>query len=322
MGRASGVGGRRFDEGDRVLVLNPESGGGRDTDDVRALAAGRGFAVREAEGAAVVDAARAAAEDGASLVVACGGDGTASGVVNGIAAADAFDEVAFAVVPGGTGNNFAGNVGIEGVEHAFEVIEAGEERRIDLGRATFTDADGTADERLFLNSCVAGLTADASERTSADLKRRYGPFAYVATTLGAVPTYESLPLKVEGPGDGDPWRGDALCVFIGNARGFPRGGSVRLTQANVEDGLLEVALVSDASALELAGEELLRRLFRGETANIELRSLPSVTVTTEGEPIRFSLDGEMVGAERLDVGALPRTLRVRVGERYVPDPSG
>ncbi|WP_254545912.1 diacylglycerol/lipid kinase family protein [Halomarina pelagica] len=319
MARATGSGGRG-DEGDRVLVLNPKSGGGRGTDAIGALAADRGFAVREAEGAAVVEAARGAAESGASLVVACGGDGTASGVVNGIADADAFDDVAFGVVPSGTGNNFAGNVGVGSVEQAFDVLETGEERRIDVGRVVLTDADGTTDERLFLNSCVAGLTADASERTSAELKRRYGAFAYLATTLGAVPTYESLPLRVEGPADDDPWRGDALCVFLGNARGFPRGGSVRLTQANVEDGLLEVALVSDASALELAGDELIRRLFRGETVNIELRSLPSVTVTTEGEPIRFSLDGEMVSAERLDAGTLPRTLRARVGASYVPDP--
>ncbi|MFC6834999.1 diacylglycerol/lipid kinase family protein [Halomarina ordinaria] len=317
MAPTRGTADRRVGEGSRVLVLNRASGVAA-AGTARALGVERGFVVREADGDAVVETARAAAEAGATLVVAGGGDGTVSSVVRGIAAADALDEVVLGVVPCGTGNNFAANVGVRNVTHAFEVVRSGEERRIDLGRVHVTDADVT-DERPFLNSCVAGLTADASERTSAALKRRYGPFAYVATALGAAPTYESLPLRVEGP-NGDAWRGDALCVFVGNARGLPRGGRLRLTQANVEDGLFEVALVSAAPALELAGDELLRRLFREGTANIELRSLAAVSVRSEEGPVRFSLDGEMVSANRLDAETVPRALRVRVGPGYVPTP--
>ena len=174
----------------RVLVLNPASGSGDHAETVRDLATERGFTVRETEESDdAIDFAAEAAANGASLVAAAGGDGTVNQVVRGIHRADGFGEVTLGVVPAGTGNNFAANIGIEGIERAFEIIETGERRALDVGVARTPREDEVA-EMAFVNSCVAGLTAESS--VDAESKSRLGVLAYVFETLRRVSEFESV----------------------------------------------------------------------------------------------------------------------------------
>lgn len=310
-------------DGGRVVVLNPTSGSGDHADQVRLLASEHGFDVRETQGEGdAVEFAAEAAEAGAELVAAAGGDGTVNEVVRGIWRADAFDDVTLGVVPAGTGNNFSQNVGVESIEHAFSVLDDGETRRIDLG---------VAGDRPFVNSCVGGLTADASETTDSELKANFGVLAYVLNTLREAVDFDGLELRVEPREDakseadaeseevvGSGWSGEALLVLVGNARRFPAEGR---TQADVEDGLLDVTIVERRPAVDLAGQTAVHRLLGTETENITRLKAPSLELRArQGEPISYSLDGEMTAAERLVVETRPRTLSLRVGEAYEPHP--
>ena len=104
-----------------VLIYNPSSGQEDHETQVRSLAANASLKVRctAAEGDGV-DLTREAVEDGASLVVAAGGDGTVNEVVNGLYDANALEQTVLAVIPTGTGNNFAANVGIVGLVHDLD----------------------------------------------------------------------------------------------------------------------------------------------------------------------------------------------------------
>lgn len=297
---------------DRVLVLHPDSGSGDHAAVVRSLASEHGFDVRETEAAGdAIEFARDAADAGASLVAAAGGDGTANEVVRGLWDADALDDVALAVVPAGTGNNFAGNVGVDGIEHAFEVIESGRTRRIDVG---------LANGRPFLNSCVAGLTADASAETESDSKARLGVLAYVVTTLRALSDFDGLRLAVETDGDVERrWHGKALMVLIGNARRFP--GTGRRSQAHVEDGLQEVTIVEERPTSELLQNAGIGQLFGDGGSAFTHLETPSVSIEAlDGEELTFSLDGEIVTTDELTVETRQRRLRCFVGEAYRPIP--
>ncbi|ELY68455.1 diacylglycerol/lipid kinase family protein [Natrinema versiforme] len=298
---------------DRVLVLNPVSGSGDHVDDVAALAADHGFEVRTTEESGDAKRlAREAAPD-ADLVAAAGGDGTLNGVVNGVAAADALETTTVAVVPAGTGNNFAANIGVQGIEHTFTVIEDGRRRELDIG---------AANGRVFVNSCVGGVTAEASSETSSESKAELGVLAYVKNTLETVGEFDSLPLRVEtaaGP-DGETaraWEGEALFVLIGNCRRFT---GARTAQAHVEDGLLEVTIVEDAATANLVSGAALERLFGQESTHIVRRRTPSLTIDSREDSIEFSLDGEMLEAETLHLETTPNALEIPVGEGYQPDP--
>ena len=253
-----------------------------------------------------------AAESGVSTIVAAGGDGTVNEVVRGIRRADAFDRASLAVVPVGTGNNFAKQLGVPDVATAFDVAESGERRRLDLGQAN---------GHLFVNSCVAGLTADASSRTSPAMKQRLGVVAYLVTTLRTVSDFESLRLTVaiDGRERAPPaWTGDALGVLIGNARQF---GPRRDGPADAEDGLFDVAVVEDVPVLSLMSDAVVERVFGRDSTYITRFQARSIAVEVHHpSSVRFSLDGEIIQERRLVFENLPRTLSVAVGEGYRPTP--
>lgn len=307
----SSAGGRQ--ESDRVLVLNPVSGSQDHVDDVVKLAADYGFEVRTTSesGDATRFARRAVAD--AELVAAAGGDGTVNEVVNGIVEADALESTAVGVIPAGTGNNFATNIGIEGIEHAFEVIEDGRRRTIDLG---------IANDHSFVNSCIGGVTAEASSDTASETKRNLGVLAYVKNTLESAREFDSLPLRVETAAESDgeferAWEGEALFVLVGNCRRFT---SSRTAQADVEDGLLEVTIVEDATIPDLLGGAFLEGLFDRDSAHIVRRRTPSLTIEHRENAIEYSLDGEMLETERLNLDTKPTALEIAVGEGYRPNP--
>lgn len=302
--------------GDRVVVLNPVSGSGDHGPEVRRLAEEYGFEVvetTEEEGAAPL-AERAAAT--ASLVAACGGDGTVNETIRGLVAADALEGTALGVVPGGTGNNFAGNIGVESISQAFEVLVDGEERRIDLGTACERSSD---DDRPFVNSCICGITAEASANTDPDQKSRLGTLAYVFNGLREAQDFEPIPLRVETSDEIErTWDGEAMLVLVGNGRRFPVEGS---TQANMEDGLLDVAIIEDRPTADLVGEEAKRRLLDAEADHVTRLRTPSLDLSVDdGEDVSFSLDGEMLSASGLQLAVERRCLGLRVGEAYDPTP--
>lgn len=297
----------------RLLICNPTSGSGDHVDRVVELAGEHGFAVRRTEGEGHArELARKGAAD-VDLVGAAGGDGTINEVVNGLVEANALEDTALGVVPGGTGNNFASNVGIEGVEYAFEVIEDGERRALDLG---------VTNERAFVNSCVCGITAEASGATSSEEKERLGILAYLLKGIEQVSEFDALPLRVELGGDEQRpvrWEGEAMFVLVGNCRRFT---TARRAQADVEDGEFEVAIIEQASASDLAGEATFGGLF-GDDGNdaIVRQRAPSLSIEhRDGEAVEYSLDGEMLAAEELELRTHDRALTVAVGEGYRPDP--
>ncbi|WP_255170319.1 diacylglycerol/lipid kinase family protein [Natrononativus amylolyticus] len=296
----------------RVLICNPTSGSEDHVERVLALAREHELEARvTAEEGDATRLAREAVDAGATLVVAAGGDGTINEVVNGLKQGG-LERIALAVVPAGTGNNFASNLGVEGLEDAFEAIERDERRTIDLG---------IADDRAFVNSCVGGVTAEASGATTSEEKRALGVLAYVRETLETAAGFDPLPLRVTLGNDDEgreTWAGEAMFVLVGNARRFT---NARRAQANVEDGLFEVTIVERAPTVDLVGEAALERLFGREADHIVRRRVPSLSVESLGErPVEYSLDGEMLEATALSLETEPSTLTVIVGKSYEPDP--
>ncbi|WP_152040768.1 diacylglycerol/lipid kinase family protein [Salinigranum salinum] len=293
----------------RIVVRNPRSGDGKKTERARRIAVERGYEVLDSDGSDhTVELAREAATR-AAVVVACGGDGTLNKTVRGVREAGALDEVAVGVVPAGTGNDFADNVGIRGIAHAFDVIDTGDPRRLDLGLANGAP---------FLNSCVGGLTADASARTSRTAKRRLGTLAYVLTTLAVARNFESLRLAVSaGPERRPVWTGEALMLLVGNGRRFP---GERMRQANIEDGLLNVVVIKRAPTLDYLSRGAADQLLRRDARHLVRLKVSHLHVTHGGDPVQFSLDGEAIETAELVADIDPGAIGFYVGPSYDPAP--
>lgn len=268
---------------------------------------------RETDGAGdAISLAAAAAESGCGTVVAAGGDGTVNEVVRGVDRADALSDVDLGILPLGTGNNFAQQLGITDLETAFEVLENGPRRQLDLGQTN---------DRPFVNSCVAGLTAESSGDTSAELKSQWGGLAYVLTTLRSLSEFDSLRITID-PHDSDTttasWAGEAICVLVGNGRRFTAAGN---SQADMEDGLLDVVVIKDVSTFDLMSDRVAEHILGSDSDHIVRSKVPGLTITNHAQSdIRFSLDGEMIQQRELELGVRPTALSVAVGQAYDPTP--
>lgn len=295
----------------RRLVLNPTSGRGEHVDRAHRLAEEHGFDVVETEGPGhATGLARDAVDDGVSLLGVCGGDGTLHEVVVGLHECGGLDSVTVFVVPAGTENFVARDVGVDSMEAGFELATGGETRRIDLG---------IANEEPFVMSAITGLPADASAAATHELKRKLGPLAFVVGAVREGLAFDGLRVDVdahtpEGPVE---WSGEVLSVLVGNVRGFSRGGG----QADAEDGLLEVAIVEAMPVREVIAEAAERRLLGDDTPHVTVLRARGLDLTALGEEsVAYSLDGEIREFESVAFGVNPGALQVVVGPGYAPDP--
>src|SRR3954452_13556597 len=112
-----------------------------------------------------------AARRGVDVVAAAGGDGTVNEVVNGL---DGYD-VPLGIIPVGTANDFARQVGIPAdADHAMDVILQRKPKRVDTA---------SLNGRRFLNVSTGGVGAEATAETPAEAKASLGPVAYAITGL-------------------------------------------------------------------------------------------------------------------------------------------
>lgn len=295
--------------GSRRAVLNPTSGTGDHSARVTRLLEARGFTVDETEaGRDARRLGRRAGEQDVSELAVCGGDGTVNAVLCGLADAEAIDTVTLGVVPCGTANILGRELGIRDVRHGVEVADSGPVREVDLGYA---------DAEPFAVSCIAGLPAEASLAASSELKERFGTLAFLITGVQEAVDFDGIEIDLDATVTGGTarWHGEATCVLVGNARKFIEEGG----QADVEDGLFDVAVVDRMPASNLVAEAIGHRVLGRETPGVTHLQASELTISGT-EPITFSRDGELATHEMLRLRNEPRTLSVRVGPEYASDP--
>jgi diacylglycerol kinase (ATP) len=176
-----------------------------------------------------------ALQEGAELVFAWGGDGTVQRCIDVLAGSG----TPLAIVPAGTANLLATNLGVPGdIEGAVQTGLRGARRTIDVGRL---------DGERFAVMAGAGLDAAMIKDADAGLKDRVGRIAYVWTGADNI---RSKPFEAKIRIDGATWFDDTTsCILVGNV-GSLFGGIEAFDDAKPDDGMLEVGVVTAESALE------------------------------------------------------------------------
>src|SRR5271163_170772 len=140
------------------------------------------------------DNARCAVAAGSDTVFACGGDGTIHDVIQGLAGTP----IALAILPFGTANALAHDLGIPlRPSAAAEIAVKGNVRRIPLGRVEYEDFHGKPAARYFTVAAGIGVDAHLFYKLTADLKNRSGMAAYYLKALQLVATYNMRRFEVE-----------------------------------------------------------------------------------------------------------------------------
>jgi YegS/Rv2252/BmrU family lipid kinase len=251
-----------------------------------------------------------AAAAGAETVLAVGGDGTANETAWGLLGTS----VAFGLVPMGSGNGLARTLGIPlSPDRALSTLADAVPRAMDVGMVN---------GRPFLNVAGAGFDAQVGLDFHEHGRRggRRGVFTYVWLSVLRTLNYRAESWVLDA--GAQKFEGRAYIVAFVNGRQYG-GGAVLVPGARLDDGLLDIVVIEDAPALEIAWNA--KRLFFGTLAQYRrYRHIPaSVAVVTATNPTPHHRDGEPEGpTTRLEASILPRALRILVPCATANDPHG
>jgi len=285
-----------------ALLTNPTAGKGRG-----AAVAGRvlprlreaGYVVRNLVGRDPQEAGHLAEQcvaDGVESLVLVGGDG----MVHVAAQALAGSTTRLGLVPAGTGNDVARNLGVplRDVDAAVDIVLRGRERCIDLARVGPT---------YFVTVLCAGFDAIVNERANR-MRWPRGQMRYNLATVAELTTFHPMSYVMDL--DGEEQRFDAMLVSVGNGPSF--GGGLRITEgALLDDGLLDVVVIRPMGKIELV--RTYPKLFKGtHVHHPAYRHHRAKRITIAAPGITAYADGERIAALPLTIEIAPAALHVLV----------
>jgi diacylglycerol kinase family enzyme len=272
-------------------------------------------------------AASTAMAEGAAAVLAAGGDGT----VRSVSEAMAGTGIPLAIVPGGTGNLFARNLGLPLLdpEKVMDSVFTGFTHPVDIGWAELTQQDGTSSEHGFVVLAGMGLDADMIANTRPDLKKTVGWVAYLEGAARSLP--RAKPFRVVYQlDDGRLHSTKVHSMLFANCGALPAGIAL-MPDASLDDGTMDIAVIQPTGPLgwmgvwrkvwwdnsvlrrSRAGRRVLER--RGKEASIRyLRGQRAEAAMVS--PTSIELDGDEMGT------AVRMTCRIQQGGLSILLPAG
>ncbi len=244
---------------------------------------------------------RDAAERGAGVVAVIGGDGTVSCAANGVLGTGAV----LAVLPAGTGNDFATAIGARTLRGSVRLLADPKTASIDVVRARTVGS-----ERCFVNIAGAGFDSEVNETANAMHLNLGGTGTYVAALVKTLSRF--TPAHYDLIVDDERLTLDAMLVVVGS--GLSYGGGMKvLPDASLDDGVLDVCIVEALS--KGAFLRAFPKVFMGtHTEHPKVRMMRATSVTIEANrDMQVYADGEHVGALPASFDVMPGALQVVVG---------
>ncbi|MCL2448128.1 MAG: diacylglycerol kinase family lipid kinase [Polyangiaceae bacterium] len=304
-----------------LIIVNPSAAGGRAG---RTFPAIRGVlerrlgevdAVLTERGLHATELAAAAAGEGRRLVVAVGGDGTFHEVVNGVVAVGGDTRVG--IVPIGTGGDFRRTLGLE---HRLDVyvdaLARGRERRVDVGRASWTAPGGHVESRVFVNILSVGMGGLVDRYVAKTTKAFGGKAAYMWASARALMGIRRgrLRCRVTLAGETREEQVHAYVIAVCNGRYFG-GGMEMAPMARVDDARFEVVAMNAPS--KLAFVAFSQRIYGGRHLSVPgvvHFACDRIAIDLDNDDARdvflLDVDGEPAGRLPVTIELLPGALRL------------
>lgn len=244
--------------------------------------------------------ARQALDQGAALVIAWGGDGT----INSVASAVVHTPASLGIIPTGSGNGLARELGIPARREAAMAVALG-------GRDRVIDA-GMLNGHLFFNVAGIGFDAHVAQVFAHAAGRTRGIVAYGATTVRELFRYVPSRYVVHGDAGRVAREGEALFISMANTRQWGSGAQIA-PHARPDDGHIDFVLVDARPPVVILAQ--LWRLYNksvwriggtvtARVQEVSMAAYPAAPVHVDGEPIGL--------ASEITVRVIPGALRVRV----------
>lgn len=270
------------------------------------------FTSRPGEGTPLCQEALAA---GAQLVLAIGGDGTASEVAAGFLRSGqaAQDGPSFGLLPCGTGGDFRRSLDLPTrIRQAARAVALARPRPIDAGRLDYTGPDGRPATTYFINIASFGIGGLVDQLVNRSSKWLGGRATFLAASVRASLRYRNARVRLQLDQQ-PPQELRIYNVAVANGRYF--GGGMQVApEAALDDGLFDVVVLGDLSfpeALRLAGP-IYRgtHLGRPKVSTARARQVHAEPLDS-GEEVLLDVDGETPGRLPATFSLLPAALRIK-----------
>ncbi|MHB1355901.1 MAG: diacylglycerol/lipid kinase family protein [Anaerolineae bacterium] len=294
------------------LIVNPLAGKGHAAlvaAEVKRVFASLGVVYDYAESlhaGHAIELAQEAVQKGYDVLVAVGGDGTTHEVINGMMNSSESLGCQLAIIPAGSGNDFAAVNRIPtNIAQACQTVVKGQTRRVDIGYISIDDTI----QRYFDNTIGIGLTGLVGIETRKTPWLRGIPL-YLLALLKTV-FIHLKPIHLELQVDGIPSQKTTLMVNVANGQ-REGGGFMIAPQAKTDDGYLDLLVTDVLPRMQVLG--LIPRFMNGTHLGhhaIHVQRANNVTVTSE-DKLYFHVDGEILCeyAHRIKIQILPAHLRL------------
>ncbi|MGQ3378694.1 diacylglycerol/lipid kinase family protein [Priestia endophytica] len=288
-----------------ALILNPNAGNGKIKKELQHIkeiieSTYAPLSVyetkREGDGARLVKEL----ESKVDLIIGAGGDGTIHELINAMCKLET--RPLFAVLPGGTCNDFSRGIGMDqNIIKAAQQIATGRVEKVDIGKS---------EHQYFSNFWGIGLINEVSENIEEDSKARFGKLSYYMSTAKTITNIE--PFYVEIEGDKEEFKGEAVMVVIGNGA-FTGGLRPFFPKNHLQDSCLDVLVVTESNVQtfwklflsNFSDEKVIQEesILKFQAKHVKVTTSPAQKIDCDGERKYYTPDSIIV---------LPRFLEVIV----------
>lgn len=302
-----------------AFVVNPYSGNGRTERQWPKLATviqeqvGEFSLLKTERAGHATELVQEALREGYERIVSVGGDGTHHEVLNGF-----FDgmlpinpRAAMAILPMGTGSDLARTLNIPKGLKALPYLVSDWVTVADLGRVTFTLPEGGQKYLYFINTCHIGFGGAVVERVNRTSKKYGGHFSYFWGLLMTLFTFKLPYLQIDLNGN----QIDQICRDVIIAKGQYDGGGMHVApDAKLDNGLFEIYIIGDTTALEILMN--VRKIYRGrlmDRPDKVLHFAEARVTARSNEKVLLSIDGEQPGQLPAVIEVMPKAFRIVTG---------
>ncbi len=250
---------------------------------------------------------------GTDYLIAAGGDGTMSEVINGIMQVERSkrENLIVGLYPFGSGNDFARTLKLsKKLSDLQKLIQNNSTNLIDIGKLQYKNMKGEEAVRYFNNIADIGLGAEVAKRVN-EGKKIYGPnFDFFKATVLGFLNYKRKQLKITS--ESFNWSGRLLILCLANGKYFGSGLGIA-PHAKVNDGKLAITLAADVSLMDyLKNLSKIRKGLFIQHPQIFYKEVESCTIEPIGKECLIEADGEMIGKISLKATILHKEIKFLV----------
>ncbi len=257
-----------------------------------------------------IELARNAVLSGTDYLIAAGGDGTMSEVVNGIMEVEKSkrENLIVGLYPFGSGNDFARTFKLsKKLSDLKDLILNDSTNQIDVGKIEYKNMKGENAVRYFNNIADIGLGAEVAKRVN-EGKKIYGPnFDFFKATVLGFLNYKRKQLKIES--ESFNWSGRLLILCLANGKYFGSGLGIA-PEAKVNDGKISITLAAEVSLFDyLKNLATIRKCLPVNHPQIIYKEVDSCSIEPIGAACLIEADGEMIGKIPLKATILHKEIK-------------